>query len=141
MRICGFDFSQHTIHRIRQTLDGMPSISRRSLARQVCEWNDWRAPSGRHKEAACRKALAILDSKGLVNLPHCERDRTIELQSKGQQTDPPKVTSIACSLTDMGRVDIEMVTSERSKTSMTWKSLMDDYHSLGSGPLVAAQIR
>ena len=141
MRICGLEFNRDVIHRIRQILDGTPSISRRSLARQVCECNEWKASSGRHKEVACRKALAVLDSKGLVNLPHSEKGRTLETQSKGRQSDPPEVASIACSLTDMGRIDIETVVSDHGKTSMTWKSLMDEYHYLGSGPLVGAQIR
>lgn len=136
MRICGLEFNRDVIHRIRQILDGTPSISRRSLARQVCECNEWKASSGRHKEVACRKALAVLDSKGLVNLPHSEKGRTLETQSKGRQSDPPEVASIACSLTDMGRIDIETVVSDHGKTSMTWKSLMDEYHYLGSGPLV-----
>jgi len=41
----------------------------------------------------------------------------------------------------MGRIDIEMVTSSDSKASMTWRSLMDEHHYLGSGFLVGAQIR
>ncbi len=141
MRICGLGFNLDVIHRIRQTLDETPSISRRSLARQVCEWNGWTAPSGRHKEAACRRALTVLDGKGLVDLAPSERGRTFEPQSKSRQTDPPMVVSIACSLADLGRIDIEMVTSSDRLASMTWKSLMDEHHYLGSGPLVGAQIR
>ncbi len=141
MRICGLEFNQDVLHRIRLTLDGTPSISRRSLARQVCEWKGWKAPSGRHKEAACRKALAVLDSKGLVDLPHSERGRTLGPGSKDRQTCPPKIAGIVCSLADMGRIDIEMVASCQSESSMTWKSLMDQYHYLGSGPVVGAQIR
>jgi len=41
----------------------------------------------------------------------------------------------------MGRIDIEMAASCPSKSSMTWKSLMDEHHYLGSGPMVGAQIR
>lgn len=141
MRICGLEFNRDVLHRIRQTLDETPSISRRSLALQVCEWNGWKAPSGRHKEAACRKALAVLESKGLVDLPHSERGRTLGPQCKGRQTCTPKVADIVCSLADMGRIDIEMVASCPSKSSMTWKSLMDEHHYLGSGPMVGAQIR
>jgi len=141
MRICGLEFNHATIHRIRRTVDETPSISRRSLARQVCEWNGWIALSGRHKEAACRKALTVLDSKGLVDLPHSEWGCRVEGPLKSRQTCPPKVPSIACSLTDMGRIDIEMVTSSDGKASMTWRSLMDEHHYLGSGPLVGAQIR
>ena len=141
MRICGLEFNLDVIHRIRQTLDEAPSISRRALARQVCEWNGWTAPSGRHKEAACRKALTVLDSKGLVELAHFERSRTLKPQSKSRQIDPPKVAGIACSLADIGQIDIEMVTSSDSKASRTWKSLMDEHHYLGSGPLFGAQIR
>ena len=141
MRICGLEFKQDVVHRICQTLDETPSVSRRSLARQVCQWNEWFAPSGRHKEAACRMALTVLDSKGLIDLPHSERGRSLEPRFKNRETDPPDVASVVCSLAEMGHIDIEMVVSSDSKASMTWKSLLDEYHYLGSGPLVGAQIR
>ena len=141
MRICGLEFKQDVVHRICQTLDETPSVSRRSLARQVCQWNEWFAPSGRHKEAACRKALSVLDSKGLVDLSHSKRGRAFEPRSKRREIDSSKVFSIVCSLADLGHIDIEMVTSSDSKASMTWKSLLDEHHYLGSGPLVGAQIR
>jgi len=51
-------------------LDETPAISIRSLARHVCELGDWRAASGRLKEAVCRKALGVLHGKGLNELSH-----------------------------------------------------------------------
>lgn len=89
--------------------------------------------SGRHKEAAGRKALSVLDSKGLVELAHSDRDCWGEPPSKNRQTCPSKVPSIAGSLTDMGRIDIEMVTRSNPEAAMPWRSLMDEHHYLGKG--------
>ena len=65
----GILFTSDTIHRIRQTLQETPLISKRFLSRSICEWMDWRSKSSRPKETVCRKALVILDGKGLIDLP------------------------------------------------------------------------
>ena len=68
MRICGLEFTSDAIDRVRQTLDEKPWTSRRSVARNLCQWMHWKAASGRAKEAACRKALMALDERGVIDL-------------------------------------------------------------------------
>jgi hypothetical protein len=99
----------------------------------------WIAKSGRPKETACRKALMILDEKGLIRLP----------QSSLSSVEPkPKVSAtlvqapvIACGLDELGLVKLEMVTSRYTTASKIFNQLLDTYHYLGSGPLCGAQIR
>ncbi len=141
MRTYGLDFKSDTLHRIRQTLNESPSISRRSLSRQICEWNDWTAASGRLKEAACRKALITLDKEGVIDLPHSDRSRRLEPRLKTVQTSSFHGSEFTCDLADLGRIEVEMVTSRYSKAFGVWKNLTDEYHYLGSGPLFGAQIR
>ena len=43
--------------------------SRADLARQVCDWLDWRAANGKDKEVNCRVALVRLERRGLIDLP------------------------------------------------------------------------
>jgi hypothetical protein len=140
MKIYGLEFTSDTIRRISQTLDEAPSTSGRSLARMVCGWRGWIAPSGRPKEAVCRKALKILDGKGLIALSHT----TIHSRFKnGLKTDTisfPPSDEITCSLSDLA-ITIEMVGSRYSRSFRIWKEMLDRHHYLGSGPLCGAQIR
>lgn len=101
---------------------------------------DWRAKSGRLKETACRKALMVLDEKGLIRLPEARSMSSAEPKTK---TSAPlvKAPDIACSLDELGHVEIERIASRYTKAARIFNELLDTYHYLGSGPLCGAQIR
>lgn len=142
MRINGLAFNHETISSINRCLADTPQISTRLLARQICQSMDWKADSGRFKETACRKALTVLDQKGLIHLPKALTRRQCRKSIKsqlGQFLYEP--VDIACSLSQAGSIRIEMVMSRYTKASRIWKQLMDVHHYLGSGPLMGAQIR
>ena len=77
MEICGQYFSRETLNRIKAELVAEPEISRRELSRRVCEWLDWRGPSGQYQEMSCRKALLVLHCRGLIRLQTLRRLVTI----------------------------------------------------------------
>jgi hypothetical protein len=116
-----------------------PAISRLELSRRVCQWLDWRSPSGRLQDMSCRKALAQLNRRGVLDLPARERlygfERSASLRT---QVDVPK---LHCALSKLGKVTVDPITSRYSRESKIWFSLLDRYHYLGSGPLCGAQIR
>jgi len=142
MQVYGLDFTSETLYRIRQRLVDRPSMSRRSLARQICQLMDWKAASGRLKEAACRKALMVLDDRGVIDLPLPDVTSKSIAPIKAQQDSPwVEPIDLHCGLSDLGGIDIQMVTSRYSKASKLWRELMDAHHYLGSGPLMGAQIR
>lgn len=141
MRICGLEFTSGVIDLIGQTLDTIPSISRRSLARRVCDRMDWKAASGRPKETACRKALDILSQRGLISLAEPERICRRYPLSRGHDTLFANSVEIDCALGELGQIEIRMVANRYVKLSMVWNDLMDTFHYLGSGPLYGAQIR
>jgi hypothetical protein len=141
MKIHGLEFTSDLIHRISETLDSTPSISRRSLARSICEWMDWTAVSGKPKETVCRKALTVLESEGLIDLPRCDRPRRYEVGGETRQSAPVQPAHVTCDLSELGGVAVEMVGSRYTSAAKIWKDLMDRYHYLGSGPLCGAQIR
>lgn len=142
MYVHGLEFTSDTIQQIRQSLKETPSISRRALARNICELMDWKAESGRFKETVCRKALMVLEDQNLLDLPKPGMSHGFKKVIKTRQN-PPWVQpiNVDCDLNGLGCIDIEMVTSRYSKAFKTWKGLMDTYHYLGSGPLCGAQIR
>jgi hypothetical protein len=141
MRVCGLEFTSGVIHLIRQTFDDTPSISRRSLAHRVCERMEWRAANGRLKEAVCRKALAVLDKDGLIDLPESGKPRRSEPSPEAKRPLRPRSVEIDCALAELGQIEIKMITSRYTKSSKIWNDLMDEHHYLGTGPLCGAQIR
>ena len=69
MRICGQEFSPSILEQIQEAVTAEPEISRRSLSRRVCQWLDWRSDSGEWQEGGCRRALAELDRRRVLDLP------------------------------------------------------------------------
>lgn len=117
-------------------------MSKRFLARQICQWMDWRAQSGRAKEAACLKTLGVVNKQIVIDIGQqskaiCNPQRKVE----AQQTVAVQVADIACDLSGRGGIELEMVTSRYSKASKIWNTVMDEHHYLGSGPLCGAQLR
>jgi hypothetical protein len=116
-----------------------PAISRLELSRRVCQWLDWRSPSGRLQDMSCRKALAQLNRRGVLDLPVRERLYGFERSASiCTQVDVPEFHG---ALSKLGKVTVDPITSRYSRESKIWFSLLDRYHYLGSGPLCGAQIR
>lgn len=138
MWINGLYFTKSIIGAIDGWVKAEPSISRRELSQRLCEENDWRSPNGSLKEMSCRKALAELERRDLISLPVLET--TFAFQKLGDPVEI-EVAQITCSLQDLGEVIVRPVGSRYTKDSQTWRSLLDTYHYLGSGPLCGAQIR
>ena len=139
MYVCGQHFSQSLLDRIQETVRREPSISRLDLSRRVCEWLNWRSPNGRLQDMGCRKALAQLNQRGLLDLPR--REGLYGFERSGVNPVEPDIPEISCTLRELGEVTVDPVSSRYAKESKIWFALLDRYHYLGSGPLCGAQIR
>jgi hypothetical protein len=139
MKICGQNFSSATLAQIQQTIREDPSVSRRVLSRQICEWLDWRSPNGRLKEMSCRKALSKMQGLEIITLRGLEQRFAFE-QPVNNPIEPV-IPQLACSLNDLGKIQVYPVRSRRTRESKIWLALMDRYHYLKSGPICGAQIR
>ncbi len=138
MQINGLDFTNSIIQKISEWVKAKPSISRRELSQRMCEENNWYSANGNLKEMSCRKALVELDRRGMVSLP------TIDKTYSFQVTNDPiaiEVPEIVCSLKELGQVIIQPILNRNTIESQVWRSLLETYHYLGSGPLCGAQIR
>lgn len=139
MRICGQEFSTNLLDRIQLTLAAEPDISRRRLSTKICDWLNWRAPNGKLQDMSCRKALVELNRRGVLALPE-----NVNKFSFSGTTVPYRnfsVPSLSCDLADVDDITVMPVTSRYCNDSKVWRTLLDDYHYLGSGPLCGAQIR
>lgn len=140
MWISGQWFGAETIKRITDSVKAEPSISRRSLSRQVCDWLDWRGSDGKLRDVSCRKALLRLQRDGHIQLPICEQVPGFNLPVPKKLEIPP-IATISCSIAELGEIKVVPVSSRYSTSSSIWRGLMNEYHYLGGGPLCGAQIR
>jgi hypothetical protein len=88
---------------------------------------------------SCRKALAKLSQRGVLDLPR--QEKTFGFEHAAVNSVEPEIPEVCCPLHELGEVSVDPVTSRYSKESKTWFSLLDQYHYLGSGPLCGAQLR
>jgi len=135
--IGGRTFSDEILARIAATVEAEPDLSRRQLSRRVCEWMDWRNSAGRFQEMSCRKALLALHERRLIRLAPLKRRYAFQ-QDKAVTVLPP-IATVACSLAQLGEVEILRVSGREH--SALWRALMDAHHYLRSGPLCGAQLR
>ena len=86
--VCGQVFPRAILKRINVAVRDHPEWSRADLARQVCQWLDWRGANGRDKAMACRVALVRLERRGLIErvrgLPDDRRAVVLRLTPAGQ---------------------------------------------------------
>ena len=137
-KILGRQFSDEILARIQNSIDSDPKLSRRRLSLLVCEWLDWRNPSGRLQEMSCRKALLELDRRSAIKLPPA-RKSFFTKPAIPRQYAPPPISPVEGDLSLLGTIDLVRV--ERGPDSLAWRGMLDAFHYLKSGPLCGAQVR
>lgn len=129
-------FAPELIERIQEAQRANPQWTRCRLAREVCQWMDWRSAVGKLKEMSCRKALLKLHRQGRIKLP--VPTRHIEFRAKScervelESTSRIKITRIQ---------QLEVVAVRGTQLSAQWNKLVSDHHDLGYRPLAGAQLR
>jgi hypothetical protein len=141
MIICNKEFSSQVIEKIKATITKEPELSRRALSHRVCEWLDWRSPTGSIKAVSCRVALLKLHRAGMIRLPDPKASNVTVRVHKTSYAQVDVVDRLRCNLDNLGKIALIKVTSRYSQTSAIWNSLMQQHHYLGAGPLCGAQIR
>ncbi len=128
------------IGRLQAAVDSEPDLSRSCLARRLCEWLDWRSPSGKLQQGGARKLIAELDRRGAVKFPPAKK---LSFPKSGGATPmaPPPTAHFTGTLAQLGEVELVAVSSRYAKASKQWNAMMDVHHPLGAGPLRGAQIR
>lgn len=126
------------VQRVAATVREEPGISRRALSRRVCDWLNWRSPTGRRRELSCRKAVAELARRGLVQLPAAAPVPSV---GRRRPAAAPAVATVQGPLADLGELAVLPVGNRDSQLARVWNGLMETYHDLGRGPLCGAQLR
>lgn len=137
MKICGQEFSEEIIERIRETVRGKAGITRTGLSRKVCEWLSWRHKDGRLKEMNCRAALLKLSKRGVIELPEAKPANFKPRQDSKKIVWP----TLKMSLAELGEVEIVKVGGKDKDLSRLWWQMMDAHHPLDGSQLCGAQLR
>ena len=95
MTFAGRCFSPDELALIRQAAADYNGLGMTELARTICEWLDWKRPTGRLKNHECRPLLERLRDHGALTLPALHRSgrrgpRTVPLQLKAILNHPFK---------------------------------------------------
>ena len=140
MRLYGQDFEAGMVERICSAIAADEGLTRSGLSRQVCEWLDWRTPSGALREMSCRKGLLKLEALGKIRLP-ASRGLPGARSAEPSASDTPFVaTRFAGTLAELGRIELVPVEA-KTMESQQWREMFDLHHPLKSGPLCGAQQR
>ena len=107
MQICGHNFTDEILERIRLRVRDVATLTRSALSRDVCDWLGWRDIAGQFKEMSCRIALLKLSRSGLIELPEPKA------VCFTKTTDTPIICTdwlnIEATLTELGHVWLEPV--------------------------------
>src|SRR5882724_708984 len=124
--MCGREFTPELIARLGEQGLGR---SRRDLSRQLCQWLDWKGPSGAWQTTNARIALKRLERRGLLKLPAVAK--WFGSPSKPSQTAALARMSINGTLAQMGQVKLVLVGSRHSQASRQCRQLLEQFHPLG----------
>lgn len=139
MVIAGRDFNDEIVSRISEAVRTNAGLTRGALARQVCDWLNWRGADGRAKEISCRVTLNKLQKRGLIEQP-AARPVSFAPRTPRPAQPAPQWPCIEASLSKLGEIELVIVNGDR-ELSGQWRSMMQAHHSLGDGPLCGAQLR
>jgi len=137
--VCGREFSSELLARLNQTT---PGLSRRALSGRLCQWLDWKGPSGHWQTTNARIALNRLERSGLIQLPELARAFPGRLSRRPSRSRAARIElpSIRGDLAEIGPVELVLVGSRHSQASYQCRWLLERFHPLGYR-LCGAQLR
>jgi len=110
-----------------------PRLSRKELARTLCEHWGWFGPGGSAEVRACTKVLERLEREGVLRLPEkCEsKVRRGGTESTIDTSDPLLEPSATISLALEQLRPVRLVTVEGFEQASLWKGFLARYHPQG----------
>ena len=110
MRRCGRELTSEELDSAVDVVSTCGGLSRKELARTICEHLGWVTVTGRYKESACLGLLEELERSGRLKLPglkpHVRRPRPVR-EGWDEQTEPQLLEG--ASLEAIGPVELELV--------------------------------
>jgi hypothetical protein len=134
--VCGRELSPAIVERLNRC-DG--DLSRRALSRQLCQWLDWKGPSGKAQTTTARVAIQQLERRGLLQLPPAKPFQG-QTQRRSSNAWAKALPPLCGSLGQIGPVELVLVRSRQSLAFRQARSLLQAFHPLGA-KLCGSQLR
>lgn len=139
MWVCGREFTEAMLGRVRELVAREPELSRAALSRRVAGWLGWKDCRGRPKAMNCRVALLKLQRAGVIALPQPRQGiKRIAASAPPAAVIWPVVKG---TVAELGKLTVAVVAGARSGAAQRWKALIAAYHPLGYQPLCGRQVR
>src|SRR5688572_6090585 len=120
--VCGQVFPHEILQCINAAVSDHPNWSRAELARQVCDWLNWRQANGKPKEMSCRVALGRLAERGVIDLPAPRR--TVSFSGQSFSKTRLKVPSrLQGTVKELGELKLVWVSAKDGELDLQWKKL------------------
>jgi hypothetical protein len=114
---------------IRRVIADHPAWHRTRLSRTLCELWDWRTPSGRLKDMACRSLLLKLEARSLLRLPPRQRPPVNAFRHRAIPAIPHATTPVGGPLSALAPLHVEPVGDPDAAALVRW--LLARYHPRG----------
>lgn len=134
----GRRFSSAEIEAIRIILDEKPPLSRYMLSKRVCEYLNWRQPSGKLKDMSCRVAMLKMETDGHFTLP---APRCAKVASYGLHPAIEKAANKPLNAPQVNLSNLVVALVADKHESLLWNAYMKRYHYLGYQLMAGAQLR
>lgn len=139
-RYCGRKFTNEELALIHEVVASCSGLSRKELARTVCELLGWKRPSGALKAQECWEFLERLELGGALELPEKQQRRPL-----GSRTRVPVTARGERGLDLVGEVGefapIEIELVETADQRLLFRELVGRYHYLGHAVPFGAHLR
>lgn len=124
----GRRFTRKQLEQIQDTVSTFKNLSRKELAKTLCEHLSWITPNGSYKFHSCLTLLQELEEHGIVTLPAKRQTRRpVHRQAilEDSQEDQPINETLAA----ISPIELQLVTSKEDR--YCWKAYLQAYHYLG----------
>lgn len=139
---CGREAGQAELEHAQEVLSVCRGLSRKELARTLCEHWGWVSPAGGLQERACSKLLEKWEAAGLIRLP--DKDKRKQRKTLAQKpiaatTRTAEQEAICCRLAQLQPVWLEVVSGREATT--LWSEYVSRYHPLGCKRTIGCTLR
>src|SRR5438132_8076276 len=134
----GRSFSSQEVASMCEAARDYAGLGITEIARTICEWLDWKRPSGRLKNHECRLLLERLRDQGLLTLPALHRSgrrgsRTVSITVESDSQSPIQTT-----VADLQPLRLVQVLST---DGALFRQFIERYHYLGYRIPTGANLR
>ncbi len=133
----GRRFTRKQLAQVQETVERFNHLSRKELARTLCEHLSWTTPNGKYKVESCLTLLEALQAHGVVTLP-AKQVRKAPIRRVPSFEKQPSHPLIDDALSAVAPIRLEAVESGEDREC--WKAYLQTYHYLGYKQPVGAHL-